>query len=153
MLQAAGLPIREFPQTVGNTTRMGQVLFDLLTAESCNSIRRRIYDSRRFQPWGLRHLEASGSARIKRQRRSTRLSRSRWHALRLLTGPCRFASCPIQTPVKLNDADSIEQYSRSPQHVAVHPAAIGAELLSALRCRRSITERISARLKATLFRR
>jgi phage terminase large subunit-like protein len=29
-LQAAGLPIREFPQTVGNTTRMGQVLFDLL---------------------------------------------------------------------------------------------------------------------------
>jgi hypothetical protein len=29
-LQAAGLPIREFPQTVGNTTRMGPVLFDLL---------------------------------------------------------------------------------------------------------------------------
>jgi hypothetical protein len=29
-LQEAGLPIREFPQTVGNTTRMGQALFDLL---------------------------------------------------------------------------------------------------------------------------
>jgi len=29
-LQAAGLPIREFPQTMANTTQMGQVLFDLL---------------------------------------------------------------------------------------------------------------------------
>jgi phage terminase large subunit-like protein len=29
-LKAAGLPIEEFPQTTGNTTQMGQVLFDLL---------------------------------------------------------------------------------------------------------------------------
>jgi phage terminase large subunit-like protein len=33
-LQAAGLPIEEFPQTAGNTTRMGQVLFDLLTGRN-----------------------------------------------------------------------------------------------------------------------
>jgi phage terminase large subunit-like protein len=31
-LKAAGLPIREFPQTSANCTRMGQVLFDLLKA-------------------------------------------------------------------------------------------------------------------------
>jgi phage terminase large subunit-like protein len=29
-LKAAGLAIEEFPQTVGNTVRMGQTLFDLL---------------------------------------------------------------------------------------------------------------------------
>ncbi len=33
-LQKAGLPIEEFPQTVGNVTRMGQVLFDLLTGRN-----------------------------------------------------------------------------------------------------------------------
>jgi hypothetical protein len=33
-LQAAGLPIEEFPQTTGNVTRAGQVLFDLLTGKN-----------------------------------------------------------------------------------------------------------------------
>jgi phage terminase large subunit-like protein len=33
-LQAAGLPIREFPQTMANTTQMGQVLFDLLKGKN-----------------------------------------------------------------------------------------------------------------------
>jgi phage terminase large subunit-like protein len=33
-LKAAGLPIEEFPQTTANTTRMGQVLFDLLTGKN-----------------------------------------------------------------------------------------------------------------------
>ncbi len=29
-LQRAGLPVREFPQTEGNTTRMGETLYSLL---------------------------------------------------------------------------------------------------------------------------
>jgi phage terminase large subunit-like protein len=33
-LQAAGLPIKEFPQTTANCTRMGQVLFDLLNGKN-----------------------------------------------------------------------------------------------------------------------
>ena len=33
-LQAAGLPIREFPQTIANCTLMGQTLFDLLTGHN-----------------------------------------------------------------------------------------------------------------------
>jgi len=33
-LQQAGLPVREFPQTPSNTTRMGQVLYDLLKSRS-----------------------------------------------------------------------------------------------------------------------
>ncbi len=33
-LQAAGLPIREFPQTQANCTQMGQVLFDLLSGQN-----------------------------------------------------------------------------------------------------------------------
>jgi phage terminase large subunit-like protein len=33
-LQAAGLPIREFPQTQVNCTLMGQTLFDLLTGQN-----------------------------------------------------------------------------------------------------------------------
>lgn len=33
-LQAAGLPIREFPQTTANTTAMGQVVFDLLNGKN-----------------------------------------------------------------------------------------------------------------------
>jgi phage terminase large subunit-like protein len=33
-LQAAGLPIREFPQSQGNCTLMGQTLFDLLTGQN-----------------------------------------------------------------------------------------------------------------------
>ena len=33
-LQAAGLPIKEFPQTTGNTTLMGQSLFDLLNGQN-----------------------------------------------------------------------------------------------------------------------
>lgn len=33
-LQAAGLPIREFPQTTANCTLMGQTLFDLLTGQN-----------------------------------------------------------------------------------------------------------------------
>jgi phage terminase large subunit-like protein len=33
-LQAAGLPIQEFPQNTGNTTLMGQTLFDLLTGKN-----------------------------------------------------------------------------------------------------------------------
>jgi phage terminase large subunit-like protein len=33
-LAAAGLPIEEFPQTTGNTTRMGQVLFELLNGRN-----------------------------------------------------------------------------------------------------------------------
>ncbi len=33
-LQAAGLPIEEFPQTSANTTRMGQTLFDLLNGKN-----------------------------------------------------------------------------------------------------------------------
>lgn len=33
-LQAAGLPIREFPQTMGNTTSMGQAVFDLLNGKN-----------------------------------------------------------------------------------------------------------------------
>lgn len=33
-LQAAGLPIREFPQNTGNTTLMGQTLFDLLNGKT-----------------------------------------------------------------------------------------------------------------------
>ncbi len=33
-LQAAGLPIEEFPQTTANTTRMGQTLFDLLNGKN-----------------------------------------------------------------------------------------------------------------------
>jgi hypothetical protein len=33
-LQAAGLPIREFPQTQANCTLMGQTLFDLLTGQN-----------------------------------------------------------------------------------------------------------------------
>jgi phage terminase large subunit-like protein len=33
-LASAGLPIREFPQTVDRTTRMGQALFDLLTGRN-----------------------------------------------------------------------------------------------------------------------
>lgn len=32
-LQEAGIPIREFPQTVANTTLMGQTLFDLLNGQ------------------------------------------------------------------------------------------------------------------------
>jgi phage terminase large subunit-like protein len=32
-LKAAGLAIEEFPQTVGNTVRMGQTLFDLLRSK------------------------------------------------------------------------------------------------------------------------
>jgi phage terminase large subunit-like protein len=33
-LAAAGLPIREYPQTVGNTTAMGQTVFDLLNGKN-----------------------------------------------------------------------------------------------------------------------
>jgi len=33
-LKAAGLPIEEFPQTSGNTTQIGQVLFDLLSGRN-----------------------------------------------------------------------------------------------------------------------
>jgi phage terminase large subunit-like protein len=33
-LEAAGLPIEEFPQTTANTTRMGQTLFDLLNGKN-----------------------------------------------------------------------------------------------------------------------
>jgi hypothetical protein len=33
-LQAAGVPIREFPQTTGNCTLMGQTLFDLLNGQN-----------------------------------------------------------------------------------------------------------------------
>ncbi len=33
-LQAAGLPIEEFPQITANTTRMGQTLFDLLNGKN-----------------------------------------------------------------------------------------------------------------------
>jgi len=33
-LKAAGLPIEEFPQTTGNTTRMGQAIFDLFNGKN-----------------------------------------------------------------------------------------------------------------------
>ncbi|MGB7951923.1 MAG: hypothetical protein WCH75_29910, partial [Candidatus Binatia bacterium] len=43
-LQTAGLPIQEFPQNTGNTTLMGQTLFDLLTGKNLT-----IYASKPFQ--------------------------------------------------------------------------------------------------------
>jgi len=48
--------------------------------------------------------------------------------------------------VKSEYADLIEQRLGPPQHIAVHPAAIGAKPFPALGCHRHIAERITARL-------
>ena len=56
-LQHAGLPIIEFPQTTGNTTRMGQALFDLLNGHNL-----RLYPSDELRAQAL-HTVAVETAR------------------------------------------------------------------------------------------
>jgi hypothetical protein len=93
-LQAAGLPIREFPQTVGNTTRMGQVLFDLL-----NSRKLQLYPAADLRQQALSTIgvETARGTRISKDKQSKKIDallRSRWHALRpKTTGRLVMAVC------------------------------------------------------------
>ena len=75
-LKAAGLPIEEFPQTTGNTTLMGQTLFDLLKGRNL-----RVYPGGRraspgaqhgggrVRPW-LAHRERESEPEDRRHRRA-----------------------------------------------------------------------------------
>jgi len=69
-LQAAGLPIREFPQTVPNTTRMGQVLFDLLNGRNI-----RLYPSEdlRAQALNTVAIETPRGWRIAKEKASKKI--------------------------------------------------------------------------------
>ena len=69
-LQAAGLPIKEFPQTVGNTTRMGQVLFDLL-----NELNLKLYPAAdlRGQALSTVGIETARGTRIGKEKTSKKI--------------------------------------------------------------------------------
>jgi phage terminase large subunit-like protein len=69
-LKAAGLPIEEWPQTTGNTTRMEQVLFDLLTGRNL-----RLYasDELRAQALNTVSLETPRGWRIAKEKAAKKI--------------------------------------------------------------------------------
>jgi phage terminase large subunit-like protein len=69
-LQAAGVPIVEFPQTSANTTRMGQVLFDALTGRNL-----RLYpaDDLRAQALNTVAVESPRGWRIAKEKASRKI--------------------------------------------------------------------------------
>lgn len=69
-LQAAGLPIREFPQTTGNTTLMGQTLFDLLNGKNL-----RVYPAEDMRTHALNTvaIESSRGWRIAKEKASAKI--------------------------------------------------------------------------------
>jgi phage terminase large subunit-like protein len=69
-LQAAGLPIQEFPQTTANTTRMGTVLFDLLKGRNL-----RLYpdDELREQALNTIAIETPRGFRIAKEKASKKI--------------------------------------------------------------------------------
>ena len=69
-LKAAGLPIVEYPQTTGNTTAMGQALFDLLKGRNI-----RIYpsDELRTQALNTVAIESSRGWRIAKEKTSRKI--------------------------------------------------------------------------------
>jgi hypothetical protein len=69
-LAAAGLPIVEFPQTVANTTRMGQVLFDLLEGRNLT-----LYPSAELREQALNTvaIESPRGFRIAKERASKKI--------------------------------------------------------------------------------
>jgi hypothetical protein len=69
-LKAVGLPVEEFPQTSANTTRMGQVLFDLLTGRNL-----RLYpaDDLRAQAMNTVAIESTRGWRIAKERASRKI--------------------------------------------------------------------------------
>jgi len=72
-LQAAGLPIREFSQTSGNTTQMGQVLFDLLKGRNV-----RLYPSEELRAQALATvaIESGRGFRIAKEKAAKKIDRS-----------------------------------------------------------------------------
>jgi phage terminase large subunit-like protein len=69
-LQGAGLPIKEFPQSTVNTTRMGQVLFDLLNGKNL-----RIYSAGDLRQQALNTVAIEGSRgfRIAKEKTSKKI--------------------------------------------------------------------------------
>lgn len=69
-LQGAGLPIREFPQTTANVTRMGQALFDLLNGKNL-----RIYPAEDLRIHALNTvaIESSRGWRIAKEKASRKI--------------------------------------------------------------------------------
>ncbi|MCZ6688849.1 MAG: hypothetical protein ACE1Z6_12385 [Candidatus Methylomirabilales bacterium] len=69
-LKAAGLPIREFPQTTANTTRMGQALFELLNGRNI-----RLYPSEelRVQALNTVAVESPRGWRIAKEKASKKI--------------------------------------------------------------------------------
>jgi phage terminase large subunit-like protein len=69
-LKAAGLPIEEFPQTTGNTTQMGQVLFDLLRGRNL-----RLYSSEdlRAQALATVAVESARGFRIAKEKSAKKI--------------------------------------------------------------------------------
>lgn len=69
-LRAAGLPIREFPQSQGNVTLMGQTLFDLLNGRNL-----RVYPSDELRTQALNTVatESSRGFRISKEKASNKI--------------------------------------------------------------------------------
>ena len=105
-LKGAGLPIEEFPQTPANTTRMGQVLFDLLTGKNLT-----LYTAEDLRAQALHTVavESPRGWRIAKERAAGRSTRSSpWRSRerrRSMRSP--WAATPVGRSPARHDARSI----------------------------------------------
>jgi hypothetical protein len=77
-LNAAGIPIEEFPQTPANLTRAGQALFDLLNGRNLKMYPAADLRKQALDTVAIENPEDGESPKTRRAKRLTRLSLLRW---------------------------------------------------------------------------